>query len=109
CVFYALALGPAPAASGLLSAVFFDLLFHRPFFTQALDWYVTDALGYSIVVPILMTVKLDALKAMFARDQLVVTLALLGVVAGTLALNFAARSYPLAFLFFPAVILITFQ
>ncbi len=109
CVFYALALGPAPAMSGLLSAVFFYLLFHRPFLTQALDWYATDALGYSIVVPMLMTVKLSALKRMFAREQLVVTLALLGVVFGTLALNFVARSYPLAFLFFPAVVLITFQ
>ncbi|MBV9990907.1 MAG: MASE1 domain-containing protein [Alphaproteobacteria bacterium] len=109
CVFYALALGPAPAASGLLSAVFFYLLFGRAFETQALDWYATDALGYSIVVPILMTVKLDALKRMFARDQIAVTLALLGVVAGTLLLNYFARAYPLAFLFFPAVILVTFQ
>ena len=109
CVFYALALGPAPAVSGLLSAAFFELMFHRAFLTQALDWYATDALGYSIVVPMLMTVRLDALKRMFARDQLIVTLALLAVVFGTLLLNFTERSYPLAFLFFPAVILITFQ
>jgi signal transduction histidine kinase len=109
CLFYALALGPAPAIAGLMSAVFFNLSYGRNFFHQALDWYATDALGYSIVVPVLMTVRLDALKKMFGRDQIVVTLALLGVVAGTLALNFFARSYPLAFLIFPAVILVTFQ
>jgi len=45
---------------------------------------------------------------MFGRDQILVTLLLFGVLAGALALNFFAR-YPIAFLIFPAVILITFQ
>src|SRR5215470_2210782 len=79
CVFYALALGPAPAAAGLLSAVYFHARFGREFFPQALDWYATDALGYSIVVPMLMTVHVDALKRMFGRDQIAVTLLLLSV------------------------------
>jgi len=109
CIFYALALGPAPMASALLSAVFFHFVQGRVFLHQALDWYATDALGYSIVVPVLMTVRVDALKRMFDRDQLLVTLLLLGVMAATLALNFAARDYPIAFLIFPAVILVTFQ
>jgi signal transduction histidine kinase len=109
CVFYALALGPAPIFSGLLSASFFHLTQGRPFWTQAFDWYATDALGYSILVPMLMTVRLDALRKMFGRDQIVITLLLLGVVAATLILNFAARSFPIAFLIFPAVILVTFQ
>jgi signal transduction histidine kinase len=108
CVFYALALGPAPAASALLSAVFFHFALGRDFVHQALDWYATDALGYSIVVPMLMTVKLAALKKMFGRDQIVVTLLLFGVLALALGLNFFAR-YPVAFLIFPAAILITFQ
>ncbi|MGD0863925.1 MAG: ATP-binding protein [Rhizomicrobium sp.] len=109
CVFYALALGPAPAAAGFLSAAFFHFTQGRDFFSAALDWYATDALGYSIVVPLLMTVRVDAIKKMFARDQAVGTVLLLGTVAGTLALNFVARSYPIAFLIFPAVILVTFQ
>jgi signal transduction histidine kinase len=109
CVFYALALGPAPAAAGFLSAAFFHFMQGRDFFSAALDWYATDALGYSIVVPLLMTVRVDAIKKMFARDQVVGTVLLLGTVAGTLALNFVARSYPIAFLIFPAVILVTFQ
>jgi signal transduction histidine kinase len=109
CIFYALALGPAPMASALLSAVYFHLAQGRVFVHQALDWYATDALGYSIVVPILMTVRVDALKKMFGREQVVVTLLLLGVMAATLALNYFARTYPIAFLIFPAVILVTFQ
>ena len=107
-VFYALALGPAPIASALLSGVYFHFALGRVFVHQALDWYATDALGYSIVVPMLMTVKLDALRKMFGRDQVLVTLLLFGVLAGALALNFFAR-YPIAFLIFPAIILITFQ
>ena len=109
CVFYALAIGPAPAVSALMSAMFFHYVHGRAFLAQALDWYATDALGYSIVVPILMTVRLDALRRMFARDQIVVTLLLLGTVAATLLLNFEARDYPIAFLIFPAIILVTFQ
>ncbi|MBV8979217.1 MAG: MASE1 domain-containing protein [Alphaproteobacteria bacterium] len=107
-LFYALALGPAPAASALISACYFSVVQGRDFLHQALDWYATDALGYSIVVPMLMTVKLAALKKMFARDQIVVTLLLFGVLAAALGLNFFAR-YPVAFLIFPAVNLITFQ
>jgi signal transduction histidine kinase len=109
CIFYALALGPAPMTSALLSAVYFHFVQGRVFVHQALDWYATDALGYSIVVPILMTVRVDALKKMFGREQVVVTLLLLGIMAATLALNFFARTYPIAFLIFPAVILVTFQ
>jgi len=109
CVFYALAGGPAPLVSALMSATFFYFSFGRPFFIQALDWYATDALGYCIVVPILMTVKLDAVARMFSRDQVIGSLLLLGTVAAALALNFYLRSYPLAFLIFPAVMLVTFQ
>ena len=109
CAFYALAVGPAPMVSALMSAVFFHYAHGRVFLAQALDWYATDALGYSIVVPIFMTVRLDALRRMFAKDQFLVTLLLLGTVAGTLALNFEERNYPIAFLIFPAVILLTFQ
>jgi len=109
CVFYALAGGPAPIASALLSAVYFYFVFDRPFATQSLDWYATDALGYCIVVPMLMTVKLKALRRMFSRDQIVGTILLLGTVAAALGLNFYLRSYPIAFLIFPAVMLVTFQ
>jgi len=109
CVFYALAVGPAPAASALMSAVFFHYVYGRTFVDQALDWYATDALGYSIVVPMLMTVTLQDLRKMFSRAEILMTLALLGTVAATLMLNFYLRNLPIAFLIFPAVILVTFQ
>jgi signal transduction histidine kinase len=109
CIFYALALGPAPVISGLLSAVYFHFAAGRDFFAQSFDWYATDALGYSIVVPLLMTARIADFKKMFGREELVVTLLLLGVMLGTLAINFVGREYPIAFLFFPALILVTFQ
>src|SRR3569832_2404359 len=46
---------------------------------------------------------------MFSREQIMVTLLLLSIVAGTLLLNFVARDVPIAFLVFPAVVLVTFQ
>jgi signal transduction histidine kinase len=108
-VFYVLAAGPAPVTSALISAVYFYAAFGRPFWTQAIDWYATDALGYCIVVPMLMTVQLKAVARMFSRDQIVGTVLLLGTVAAALGLNFFLRSYPIAFLIFPAVMLVTFQ
>jgi two-component system cell cycle sensor histidine kinase PleC len=56
----------------------------------------------------LMTVRLEALRRMFAKDQIVVTLALLCLIAATLGVNFIARDHPIAFLIFPVVILVTF-
>ena len=109
CVFYTLALGPGPAVAGLLAAAYFHYALGRPFLSSAVDWYGADALCYSIIVPILMTVRVEALKKMFGRDEIVVTVLLLGVVLATILLNYFARGWPLAFLFFPAVLLVTFQ
>jgi signal transduction histidine kinase len=108
-VFYALAGGLAPLVSALLSGTYFYFALGRPFGIQALDWYATDALGYCIVVPMLMTVKLRAVARMFSRDQIVGSLLLLGTVAVAIGLNLYLRSYPIAFLIFPAVLLVTFQ
>jgi len=108
-VFYALAAGPAPLASALLSAVYLHAAATMDFAQTFSRWYAADALGLVILLPSLMTVRFAALKAMFARDQIAVTLLLLGVLLATLAINFFARDYPFAFLFFPAVMLLTFQ
>ncbi len=108
-VFYALAVGPASMIAAALSASFFAISTPGAFFHTVLNWYAADALGLAIVVPPLMTVKLAALKDMFRRDQLAMSLLLIGVVVAVAALNFWGRQYPVAFLFFPAVILITFQ
>ncbi|MGD0189873.1 MAG: ATP-binding protein [Rhizomicrobium sp.] len=108
-VFYALALGPAPVIAGAMAAVYFHFWIGREYLSSAFDWYATDALCYSIVVPILMTVRGDALRRMFSRQEVVSTLLLLGVIAATMLLNYLARGWPLAFLFFPAVLLVTFR
>jgi signal transduction histidine kinase len=108
-VFYALALGPAPAIAGAMAAVYFHVWIGRDYLTSAFDWYATDALCYSILVPILMTVRGEALKKMFSRYEVVSTMLLLAVVVATMLLNYLARSWPLAFLFFPAVLLVTFR
>lgn len=108
-VFYALAVGPAPAVSALLSAAYFNALDGSNFWTVATNWFAADALGLGIFVPPLMTVRVRDLQTLFGKDQWLVTVASLFVVIATIAFNFFLRSYPLAFLFFPAVLLVTFQ
>ena len=107
--FYALAIGPAPVISALLVSTAFHATYGTDFVTSSMNWYAADALGLSIVVPPLMTVHAQALKAMFRREQIFETLLLVGVVLGAVVINVVARDYPLAFLFFPAVVLLTFQ
>ncbi len=108
-VFYALAVGPAPAISALLAASYFKLALGQDFVASALNWYACDALGLAIVVPVLLTVRLDALKAMFRKGQILTTAMLIGALTASIVINFFAREYPLAFLFYPAVLLLTFQ
>jgi signal transduction histidine kinase len=108
-VFYALAAGPAPLVTAIFAAGFEHFASGAPFVWEAINWYGSDALGLVIVVPPLLTVRWKAVKAMFAPDQIAITLLLLGIVAATIVIAFFAHRYPLAFLFFPAVLLLTFQ
>jgi signal transduction histidine kinase len=107
--FYALAVGPAPGIAALLFGAFAVISEHTQFFPAAINWYSSDALGLAIVTPPLMTVKWSDVKAMFGRDQIAGTCLLLSTVLGAIVLNFFLRNYPIAFLFFPAVVLLTFQ
>ncbi|MGN6517291.1 MAG: ATP-binding protein [Rhizomicrobium sp.] len=108
-VFYALAIGPTPMLGALISAAYFHFGRGEPFFENAASWYAADALGLVLIVPALMTVRWTAIKAMFARNHAAWTGTLTVVMLATMLLNFLARSYPLAFLFFPAAMLLTFQ
>jgi signal transduction histidine kinase len=67
------------------------------------------ALGQSILVPPLMTVRWKELKALFSPAAALGTLLNLAVVLAAIGANYLLRDYPLAFLFFPAVLLLTFQ
>ncbi len=108
-VFYGLVLGPATMLAALFGAVALHWLIGAPFLQIWTEWYLTTALGQAILLPPLMVVRRDSLAAIFSRELLPGTLLLLGIVAGTIAINAVFHDYPLGFLFFPAVVLITFQ
>jgi len=108
-IFYALAGGPAPLVGAFSSAAYMYFTQDSSFWSATMLWYGADALGLCILVPPLMTVDMASLKAMFRRDQCVHSLLLIGVVLAVIGINWKAPSYPLAFLFFPAVVLLTFQ
>jgi signal transduction histidine kinase len=107
--FYLLALGPAPACSALLGSLYLHFTTGAPMLSVATNWYTAAALGQSILVPPLMTVRWKELKALFSPDAALGTLLNLAVVLAAIGANYLLRDYPLAFLFFPAVLLLTFQ
>jgi signal transduction histidine kinase len=109
CVFYALVLGPASMLSAFIGAVVLHRLTGAPFLQAWTQWYITSALGQAVLLPPLMVVRRQSVAAIFARELLPGTLLLLGIVAVAIAINVLFPDYPLRFLFFPAVVLITFQ
>jgi signal transduction histidine kinase len=108
-IFYSLALGPAPLAAALIARIGLHVIVGAPILKGVPPWYASNALGLAILLPPLMTVRLAALKAMFAKDQRLVSVLLLGAVGAVAALDSWLSDFPLAYLFFPAVVLCTFH
>ena len=106
--FYGLALGPAPALSGLLAGLYLYLASGTAVWTTAVSWYFGDALALAILVPPLATIRWQDFARMFARDEWLVSSLLVAAMAAAIALNAFAHGVPLTFLFFPAVLLMTF-
>ena len=107
--FYLLAAGPAPFIPGVFAAAYAHAARHMDFLPTLFNWYAADGLGLIVIVPILFTVRVDAFARMFQRDQVLKTLLYIGAVFAAIAINLLARGMPLAFLFFPAVLFLTFQ
>ncbi len=107
--FYALAGGVAPALSGFLCGLQLYVTNGTDIWATAGHWYSADALGLVILAPLLITVRSRDFKEIFGRKEIAVTLQLIGLVVGAVAVNFVFKGYPVAFLFFPTVVLLTFQ
>lgn len=105
--FYALALGPAPMTSALLAGTYLHLADGSGLWEAAKSWYVGDALGLIILVPPLVTVRVRDFAAMFVPKERTVTLLLIDAVVAVIFLNVMTPQYPMAFLYFPGVLLLT--
>ncbi|MDE2465273.1 MAG: MASE1 domain-containing protein, partial [Alphaproteobacteria bacterium] len=79
-----------------------------PFWSVAVPWYVGDAFGLVVLLPLLITARLRDFRAMLSRPQLAGTLLALSGLILAIAVNLVFRNYPLAYLFFPTVLLLTF-
>lgn len=108
-LFYALVLGCAGIVSALLAGLTLNYTTGASIATVAWSWYGADVLGLCLLVPFFMCVKLSALRAVFARDQIFVTGLLLACVLGAIAVSVLLPMYSAAFLVFPVLILLTFQ
>ncbi|HSC60200.1 MAG TPA: ATP-binding protein, partial [Rhizomicrobium sp.] len=107
--FYMLAAGPAPLTAAVLAGFYFSTVEGANFWTIVSTWFGGDALGLIMLVPPLMTVRGEALRAMFARGQRLESIALIGLLLSLVTLNYIHKDYPIAFLFFPSVLLLTFK
>jgi signal transduction histidine kinase len=107
--FYLLAAGPAPLVAGFPASAYAHATRGMDFIPTLVNWYAADGLGLIVIVPILFTVRAEAFVRMFKPDQIAKTLLYISTVLIAIAINYFARGYPVAFLFFPAVLFLTFQ
>ena len=107
--FYAIAAGPAPLVSAAISGALFQYARVADFHHVFVDVYAAHALGLMVILPVLSTVRLKAMFRMFRADQLPQTLWLIGIVMAVVGAEICFPSHPLDFLFFPALLLLTFR
>jgi len=107
--FYILAGGIGPVLGGAVAAIYMSIAGSADIGDAISHWYAADALGLVILAPLLITVRMRDFKEMFGPTQRLVSLQLISLVVAAVAVNFVFRGYPVAFLFFPTVVLLTFQ
>ena len=107
--FYIVAGGLAPLCAGLIAAAFLHYARGSDFLRTLIDVYAAHALGMMVIVPVLFTIRSKALVQMFLPDQLAETLRLIGIVIVVIATDISIPGRPLEFLFFPALLLLTFR
>src|SRR5215469_4757216 len=107
--FYLLAAGPAPLAAAIPASLYGHFYRGYEFVPTLINWYAAEGLGLIVIVPILFTVRGELFVRMFRPDQLAKTLLYISTVLVAIVINKYAKGYPFAFLFFPAVLFLTFQ
>jgi signal transduction histidine kinase len=108
-LFYALVLGAAAPVSALLAGITLHYTTGAPTLAVARSWYGSDVLGLCLLVPFFACVKLSALGRLYARDQIFGSAMLLSCVLGVTIASILLPKYSATFLFFPVLILLTFQ
>jgi signal transduction histidine kinase len=107
--FYALVLGAAVPMSALIAGVTLHYTIGMTALVAARSWYGADALGLCLLVPFFACVKLSALRGLYARDKVFGSAMLLSCVLGIAIASILLPKYSASFLFFPVLILLTFQ
>jgi signal transduction histidine kinase len=107
--FYALVLICAATASAGIAGFTLHYTTHTPVMAVARSWYGADGLGLCLLVPFLMCVKPAAVREMFGRDQLFGSALILACVLAITVMNAVDPKNSSGFLYFPVLMLLTFQ
>jgi signal transduction histidine kinase len=99
----------APITCGFLAAFFLNMTTGSEFLVNGFVFVGAKALAEALLTPLLMTVRWRALRDMFSRSQIVGTLLYLSIFVAIIVLEEVFVTYPFAFFFFPAAVLLTFQ
>ena len=106
-MFYAVVLGPL--ASTALVAVLFVAIAGRVDSRVLGEWFISHALGMATFVPVTMALRRDDVRRLMQPPQVGEFLLTLGLVAVVTAAVFAQSRYPLLFMVFPAMLLLTMR
>lgn len=97
----------APAVSAILAAALLSAGRGAPFTAALRWWFAADALGMAVTVPLVLNLLGGHLKPMLRPGHAWRTIALLLAFVATTTAIFAQSRYPLLFLAFPMLLLVT--
>jgi diguanylate cyclase (GGDEF)-like protein len=94
----------APASGALVAAGYFAHQNHTSYFQSALFWWLGDALGMVLWLPMILVLTTPEFYALFHRGQLPITLCLLGLLSGLSWTAFMGHYQPIAFIVLPVLL-----
>jgi PAS domain S-box-containing protein len=107
--FFAYAVALMPLVGACLGASVLSVARDVPFIDGMLRWWVADALGMAIVVPLVLAIKPSELLESIRSRSPLDTFGPYALVLIVAALVFAQNSFPILFLLFPPMLLIAFR
>lgn len=107
--FFAYAVALAPAVAGAFAAAVLAATRDVRFVDSMLRWWAADALGMSIVVPLVLAIRPHELLETIRSRRAVDMLGPFALLVAVTALVFSQSTFPLLFLLFPPLLLIAFR
>lgn len=99
----------APLASSTLGAMILNALRGADFKQVLISWYRADALGMAVMVPLILALRPGDIRQTLRSARPLADVLSFALLIGVALTVFSQNNYPLLFLLFPPLLLVTFR